>query len=173
MKFSSIHGITRKYFYLLHQHPVPSSREKSTLILIHSTRAWKSHFPKSLFSIIAFPQKYLSFSLSLLPFTPSIHISDHFPFPSSSFSFISFYTVFITAFIDRHGSRDTNWIALPYQMPRVRQIEILFSSFFFFPFFSLSFSSSPLSNLPTIDSVHRDRRQRWREERVVSLRRPL
>lgn len=135
MKFSSIHGITRKYFYLLHQHPVPSSREKSTLILIHSTRAWKSHFPKSLFSIIAFPQKYLSFSLSLLPFTPSIHISDHFPFPSSSFSFISFYTVFITAFIDRHGSRDTNWIALPYQMPRVRQIEILFSSFFFFPFF--------------------------------------
>lgn len=138
MKFSTIHGITRKYFYLLHQHPVPSSREKSTLILIHSTRAWKSHFPKSLFSIIAFPQKYLSFSLSLLPFTPSIHISDHFPFPSSSFSFISFYTVFITAFIDRHGSRDTNWIALPYQMPRVRQIEILFSSFFFFPFFSLS-----------------------------------
>lgn len=77
----------------------------------------------------------LFLSLSLLPFTPSIHISDHFPFPSSSFSFVSFYTVFITAFIDRHGSRDTNWIALPYQMPRVRQIEILFSSFFFFPFF--------------------------------------
>ena len=75
-------------------------RERNpSLILIHS--AWKSHFPKSLFSIIAFPQKSLSLSLSFTIHPFDTHLSDHFPFSSSSSSssFPRFHS------LERRGTR--------------------------------------------------------------------